>query len=39
MKHKIRIISQQEGYVGYVIVNDEVVFNTALHNTSSAASE
>ena len=38
MKYKLKIVPQDGGYVGYALLNDEVVFTTNKHKDSATAS-
>ena len=38
MKYKLKIVPQDGGYVGYALLNDEVVFTTNKHKDTVMAS-
>ena len=38
MKYKLKIVPENGGYVGYALINNEVVFNTNTHKDTIMAS-
>lgn len=39
MKYKLKIVPQNEGYVGYALLNDEIAFTTTFNKDASSVSK